>query len=65
MTCEDLINLRPRYFSPLEVSKFMGMEGIKWPEGMSTRQKFKLLGNGVSVDVVGILLERLVLESGY
>jgi tRNA (cytosine38-C5)-methyltransferase len=55
----DIVSLNPRFFSPKEVANLMGME-LKWPENLTTRQKYMLLGNSVSVDVVGELITVLL-----
>ena len=68
--------LRPlvlRYFSPSELLRIFAFDppGILaqdstfiWPEGISTKSKYRLIGNSINVRVVQELIEYLFCESG-
>ncbi|KAJ3500737.1 hypothetical protein NLJ89_g9659 [Agrocybe chaxingu] len=70
----DAVNiLRPlclRYFSPSELLRifafdsptFLGQSTFIWPETISTKSKYKLIGNSVNVHVVQQLIEYLFQE---
>ncbi|KAI0283852.1 S-adenosyl-L-methionine-dependent methyltransferase [Russula brevipes] len=60
--------LRPlglRYFSPGELLRLFCLEGVgsdstfRWPEGVSSKTKYRLIGNSVNVLVVSALIEYL------
>ena len=59
--------LHLRYFTPSELLRIFcfgpptaeGTLGFKWPETISTKTKYKLIGNSVNVDVVRALIEYL------
>ena len=60
--------LRLRYFSPTELlrlfgflplSSFPGDHGFMWPEDVSIKTKYKLIGNSVNVRVVTELINYL------
>jgi tRNA (cytosine38-C5)-methyltransferase len=60
--------LRPlglRYFSPEELLRLLCFEGVgsdstfRWPEGVSNKTKYRLIGNSVNVLVVRALIEYL------
>ena len=62
--------LRLRYFSPTELLRLFGFlpsssirgdHGFVWPEDVSTKTKYKLLGNSVNVLVVTELINYLSL----
>ncbi|KAH9981611.1 S-adenosyl-L-methionine-dependent methyltransferase [Russula compacta] len=62
--------LRPlglRYFSPEELLRLLCFEGVgsdstfRWPEGVSSKTKYRLIGNSVNVLVVRALIEYLYL----
>jgi tRNA (cytosine38-C5)-methyltransferase len=59
---DDILSLKPRFFSPKEVSNLMGMEP-RWPDNLTTRQKYMLLGNSVSVDIVGELISVMLKDA--
>ena len=49
-----------RYFSPRELCRLHGIkEQFVFPSSLSKRQQYKLIGNGISVNVVSKLLEYL------
>ena len=49
-----------RYFSPSEICRLHGIrDSFVFPPSLSKRQRYKLIGNGVSVQVVAKLLEYL------
>ncbi|KIP04052.1 hypothetical protein PHLGIDRAFT_25806 [Phlebiopsis gigantea 11061_1 CR5-6] len=59
--------LRLRYFSPSELLRLFcfelprdsGPESFTWPDAISTKTKYKLIGNSVNVEVVRHLIEYL------
>ena len=73
---EFLVKCKPRFFSPYEVAKLHdfpvdfdpqrdGMDGIQvygfsFPEGITNKQKWMLLGNSLNVAVVSCLLDELL-----
>ncbi len=67
---EILHPLRLRYFSPGELLRLFCFEGVgsessfRWPDGLSTKTKYRLIGNSVNVLVVTTLVEFLC-QSGY
>ncbi|KAH9005768.1 S-adenosyl-L-methionine-dependent methyltransferase [Lactarius hatsudake] len=67
---EILHPLRLRYFSPGELLRLFCFEDVgtdssfRWPDGISTKTKYRLLGNSVNVLVVATLIE-LLCQSGY
>ncbi|XP_058059158.1 tRNA (cytosine(38)-C(5))-methyltransferase [Anopheles bellator] len=57
---ELLRTLRVRYFTPQEVAKLMSFpEYFCFPDSVTLKQQWKLLGNSVNVHVVSFLLEEL------
>ncbi|MFG0262855.1 MAG: DNA cytosine methyltransferase [Novipirellula sp. JB048] len=49
-----------RRFSPREILRLLGFsEGFVFPEQLSTRRRWKMLGNSVSIGVVKSVLQRL------
>jgi hypothetical protein len=67
---EILRPLRLRYFSPGELLRLFCFEGVgsdsgfRWPDGLSMKTKYRLIGNSVNVLVVTALIECLC-QSGY
>ncbi len=67
---EILLPLRLRYFSPEELLRLFcfkdaGGDGtFRWPEGVSTKSKYRLIGNSVNVLVVSELIEYLCQRYG-
>ena len=64
--------LRPlvlRYFSPSELLRIFGFnppglqDSFVWPEGISRKSKYRLIGNSVNVKVVQELIEYLFSEN--
>ncbi|EAU93300.2 DNA methyltransferase ZMET4 [Coprinopsis cinerea okayama7 len=62
-----LYPLRLRYFSPSELLRIFAFEGkggdgqgFVWPTGVSTKSKYKLIGNSVNVRVVEELIRYLL-----
>ena len=59
--------LKLRYFSPSELLRLFcfdpprgdGPESFTWPDAISTKTKYKLIGNSVNVEVVRRLIEYL------
>jgi len=60
---EILRPLRLRYFSPEELLRLFCFENagstFRWPEGVSTKTKYRLIGNSVNVFVVSALIQYL------
>lgn len=62
--------LQLRYFSPTELLRLFGFqrkEGedhFKWPVEMSSKSKYRLIGNSVNVDVVAHLIRFLLQQPG-
>ena len=68
---EILRPLRLRYFSPEELLRLFCFEDVgtsdrtfRWPEGVSTKTKYRLIGNSVNVLVVSTLIECLCQSYG-
>ena len=67
---EILHPLRLRYFSPEELLRLFCFEDLggdgsfRWPDGLSMKTKYRLIGNSVNVLVVTTLIECLC-QSGY
>ena len=59
--------LQLRYFSPSELLRLFcfelprddGPESFTWPDAISTKTKYKLIGNSVNVEVVRRLIDYL------
>ncbi|XP_029384934.1 tRNA (cytosine(38)-C(5))-methyltransferase isoform X3 [Echeneis naucrates] len=57
----QLSKLKLRYFTPREVANLMGFpQSFSFPEGISTKQRYRVLGNSLNVEVVARLLRLLV-----
>jgi len=62
---EILRPLRLRYFSPDELLRLFCFEDagsdrtFRWPEGVSIKAKYRLIGNSINVLVVSALIEHL------
>ena len=67
---EILHPLQLRYFSPGELLRLFCFEDVggdssfQWPDGLSKKTKYRLIGNSVNVLVVTMLIEYLC-QSGY
>ncbi|XP_029687715.1 tRNA (cytosine(38)-C(5))-methyltransferase-like isoform X2 [Takifugu rubripes] len=58
---QRLLDLKLRYFTPREVANLMGFpQSFTFPESVSTKQQYRLLGNSLNVVVVAKLLQLLV-----
>ncbi|XP_042366340.1 tRNA (cytosine(38)-C(5))-methyltransferase [Plectropomus leopardus] len=58
---QRLMRLKLRYFTPREVANLMGFPpSFSFPEQITTRQQYKVLGNSLNVLVVSRLLQLLV-----
>ena len=63
--------LRLRYFSPEELLRLFCFEDtgsdstFRWPESVSTKTKYRLIGNSVNVLVVSALIEYLCQRYGF
>uniref|UniRef100_A0A674P0M7 tRNA (cytosine(38)-C(5))-methyltransferase n=1 Tax=Takifugu rubripes TaxID=31033 RepID=A0A674P0M7_TAKRU len=58
---QKLLDLKLRYFTPREVANLMGFpQSFTFPESVSTKQQYRLLGNSLNVVVVAKLLQLLV-----
>lgn len=52
-----LKELKLRFFSPREVSRLMGFPSeLDFPDNITVKQRYKVLGNSLNVTVVGILI---------
>jgi tRNA (cytosine38-C5)-methyltransferase len=62
---EILRPLQLRYFTPEELLRLFCFEGVgssstfRWPDSISTKTKYRLIGNSVNVLVVTALIEYL------
>jgi tRNA (cytosine38-C5)-methyltransferase len=55
-------SLNLRFFTPREIARIHGIpEWYSFPEALSEKQLYKLLGNGLNVSVVKLLLEKVLL----
>eukprot|EP00908_Phaeocystis_cordata_P000192 Transcript_10199.p3 GENE.Transcript_10199~~Transcript_10199.p3 ORF type:complete len:114 (+),score=46.14 Transcript_10199:679-1020(+) len=64
-TLQSLLPLRPRFFSPREIANLHGFPPeFAFPESVSRKKRYELLGNSLSVQVVGRLLGFLFAEPG-
>uniref|UniRef100_A0AAQ4RLZ5 tRNA (cytosine(38)-C(5))-methyltransferase n=1 Tax=Gasterosteus aculeatus aculeatus TaxID=481459 RepID=A0AAQ4RLZ5_GASAC len=58
---QQLLKLKLRYFSPREVANLMGFpQSFSFPQQISTKQQYRVLGNSLNVVVVARLLRLLV-----
>ncbi|XP_077592030.1 tRNA (cytosine(38)-C(5))-methyltransferase isoform X2 [Stigmatopora nigra] len=58
---QQLQRLKLRYFTPREVANIMGFpESFSFPEEISIKQRYKILGNSLNVLVVSTLLRQLI-----
>jgi site-specific DNA-cytosine methylase len=57
----DIPQFKLRYFTPLEISRLHAIPDIKWPDDLTDRQKYQLLGNGLNVQVVYTILSKFLL----
>ena len=56
-TPEGLLPLRPRFFSPREIANLHGFPAdFNFPDSISRKKRYELLGNSLSVQVLGRLL---------
>ncbi|CAL8311890.1 unnamed protein product [Merluccius merluccius] len=56
-----LRTLRLRYFTPREIANLMGFpSSLAFPEGISTKQRYRVLGNSLNVRVVATLIQLMV-----
>ena len=57
----ELSRLRLRYFTPKEISSMLGFPpDFSFPNDVTLKQKFKVLGNSLNVIVVSLLIFSLV-----
>uniref|UniRef100_A0AAQ4RJB6 tRNA (cytosine(38)-C(5))-methyltransferase n=1 Tax=Gasterosteus aculeatus aculeatus TaxID=481459 RepID=A0AAQ4RJB6_GASAC len=57
---QQLLKLKLRYFSPREVANLMGFpQSFSFPQQISTKQQYRVLGNSLNVVVVARLLRLL------
>ena len=55
-----LLDLKLRYFTPREIANLMAFpQDFKFPPQLTTKQKYKVLGNSVNVKMISILLKYL------
>lgn len=58
---QRLSKLKLRYFTPREVANLMGFpQDLSFPEHISTKQQYRVLGNSLNIVVVAKLLQVLV-----
>ncbi|XP_014215932.1 tRNA (cytosine(38)-C(5))-methyltransferase, partial [Copidosoma floridanum] len=58
-----LVNLKLRYFTPREISRIMCFpENFKFPNELTDKQKYRLLGNSINIHVVSQLIYLLNYE---
>ncbi|XP_029313642.1 LOW QUALITY PROTEIN: tRNA (cytosine(38)-C(5))-methyltransferase [Cottoperca gobio] len=58
---QRLLTLKLRYFTPREVANLMGFpQSFSFPEQITTKQQYRVLGNSLNVVVVARLLQLLV-----
>ncbi|XP_059183061.1 tRNA (cytosine(38)-C(5))-methyltransferase isoform X2 [Centropristis striata] len=58
---QRLLKLKLRYFTPREIANLMGFpQNFSFPEQITTKQQYKVLGNSLNVVVVAKLLQLLV-----
>ncbi|XP_068437837.1 tRNA (cytosine(38)-C(5))-methyltransferase isoform X2 [Clinocottus analis] len=58
---QKLLKLKLRYFTPREVANLMGFpQSFSFPEQVSTKQRYRVLGNSLHVGVVARLLQLLL-----
>jgi tRNA (cytosine38-C5)-methyltransferase len=56
-----LIDSKPRFFTPDEILKLHDFPSwFEFPESVSNKQRWRLLGNSLNVEVVGVLLKGLL-----
>ena len=56
-------SLKLRYFTPREIARIHGIpEWFSIPAELSTKQMYKLLGNGLNVTVVKLLIQHVLLK---
>ena len=56
-----LKELRLRYFSPSEICLLLGFPPeFSFPDSVTLKQQYKVLGNSLSVSVVGLLVLSLI-----
>lgn len=60
---EVLRELHLQFFSPVEVSRLLGFHNLVFPSEITDKQKYKLLGNSINVDIVRKLLQYLLSDS--
>lgn len=60
---QHMRSLNLRLFAPREIARIHGIpEWYSFPESLSEKQLYKLLGNGLNVTVVKLLIERILLS---
>ncbi|XP_041670214.1 tRNA (cytosine(38)-C(5))-methyltransferase [Cheilinus undulatus] len=58
---QQLFKLKLRYFTPREVANLMGFpQSFSFPEQISTKQQYRVLGNSLNVVVVARLLQLMI-----
>ncbi|XP_068565713.1 tRNA (cytosine(38)-C(5))-methyltransferase isoform X1 [Cebidichthys violaceus] len=58
---QQLMKLKLRYFTPREVANLLGFpQSFSFPEQITTKQQYRVLGNSLNVVVVARLLQLLV-----
>ena len=64
---EDVECLKPlklRYFTPREISRLLGFpSSLSFPNNVTVKQQYKVLGNSLNVTVVSLLIYSLIKEN--
>ena len=59
VTC--LSSLKLRYFTPQEIAKLLGFPSeFTFPDNVTVKQKYKVLGNSINVTVVSLMVFNLL-----
>ena len=57
------INSRVRRLTPIECERLQGFPD-RWTEGLSDTQRYKTLGNAVTVNLVKVVAKKLMISTG-
>lgn len=64
VSIENLKRLQLRYFTPKEISRLMCFpEKFNFPPSITTKQRYRLLGNSINIKVVSLLIRLLINNS--
>lgn len=60
---EHMESLDLRFFTPREIARIHGIpDSYKFPESLSNKQLYKLIGNGLNITVVKLLMENVLFK---